>query len=163
MTTFRKKPWTLEVKQDVSYVETMGGDEPDPNWRYVDEAGHEHTYAATGDHYPTLREVIGPSYWCDTCRDEHEDYEATYRECVQCGERITPATIFRGPHRFPVRGIRSATLTSDEGDSCRMWYLTDDEWNLPPLDTFASRCEAFAATREPDARSWKGTFGGVFA
>lgn len=63
--------------------------EPDPNWRGADSNGHEHYYAPGPDRYPTLKQVAGEPYWCDSCEDEHVD---TWLECPICGEQVTPGT-----------------------------------------------------------------------
>lgn len=78
----------LTFEQDGQWV-TSDLPQPDPNWRATDSHGHEHHYADGSDRYPTLTTVVGEPYWCDDCRDEHQD---SWYECRQCGEKITPGT-----------------------------------------------------------------------
>lgn len=67
--------------------------EPDPDWRYVDAQGHEHTYS---DGYPTLVEVED---WPAGVDVDGFDYPAGTRlECRLCGEEVRPG--LRGPTGF---------------------------------------------------------------
>lgn len=66
--------------------------QPDPEWRGVDSNGHEHYAVKSGRRrttYPTLEEAVGEPYWCDDCRDEHQD---TWYECRICHEKVVPGT-----------------------------------------------------------------------
>lgn len=67
--------------------------EPDPDWRHVDQAGHEHHFL---DGHPTLENVVVGTWWCQDC---HEHHERTELRCRVCGEQIKPAT--RPPSPFP--------------------------------------------------------------
>ncbi|MFI8872523.1 hypothetical protein [Streptomyces sp. NPDC055243] len=78
----------LEFENDVEWIYS-DLPEPDPNWRGSDSNGHEHHYAEGPDRYPTLKQVAGEPYWCDSCEDEHVD---TWLECPICGEQVTPGT-----------------------------------------------------------------------
>jgi hypothetical protein len=71
----------------------------DANWVFTDGAGHVHRcdYDAA-DHYPTLRAVPEGPYWCEGCRDEHED---THLECRRCGEVIRPGMTGPGTKWLP--------------------------------------------------------------
>jgi len=89
----------LVIERDVINVSYLS--DIDANWRYTDTRGHHHycDYDAP-DHYPTLREVTDQTWWCDDCRDEHED---THLECRQCGEHITPGMTGPGTKLIPGR------------------------------------------------------------
>jgi hypothetical protein len=66
--------------------------QPDPNWRAADSNGHEHAATTTGSGrvtYPTLEAVVGEPYWCEDCRDEHQD---TWYECRICREKVEPGS-----------------------------------------------------------------------
>ncbi|MFJ2007031.1 hypothetical protein [Streptomyces chartreusis] len=78
----------LTFEQDVQMV-MSNLPVPDPCWRLTDEQGHEHHYASGPDRYPTLTAKQGDVYWCEDCRDEHQD---SWYVCRTCGERITPGT-----------------------------------------------------------------------
>lgn len=80
--------------------------EPDPNWRFVDAAGHVHTRAEDGG-YPTLKPRTDGEYWCETCCDFHEDYVSV---CKLCGEVVVPGSrtpttpeVIAGPVRVSAR------------------------------------------------------------
>jgi hypothetical protein len=71
----------------------------DANWKFTDAAGHAHycDYDAAV-HYPTLREVSDGTWWCGSCRDEHED---THLECRACGEPVKPGMTGPGTKWLP--------------------------------------------------------------
>lgn len=62
---------------------------PDPDWHFVDKAGHFHTYNQDLE-TPTLEVKISDSYWCDGCQDQHED---TIKQCLICKQKIVPKLI----------------------------------------------------------------------
>jgi hypothetical protein len=62
--------------------------QPNQDWRFTDEHGHEH-YWQNG--YPTLTAVPdGEPYYCGDCSEEHQD---TKRVCALCGVDIVPGTV----------------------------------------------------------------------
>lgn len=76
---------TLRIERESIDVSSWG-QERDPNWRYVDAAGHGHFYDKG---YPTLSEVtetmVDP--------DDGDEWQAHVRwECPHCGEVIKPAS-----------------------------------------------------------------------
>jgi hypothetical protein len=77
------------------------------NWRYTDQAGHEH-YWRNG--YPTLVEIVDDGYWCDDCEDEHGE---THLECPLCGESIVPGTHGGGTFLEFMPGRRFITLSGE--------------------------------------------------
>lgn len=83
---------TLTATREIEMVRSMSP-QPDPNWTYTDAASHKHT--REGHSYPTLKRVVERTYWCESCRDEHED---THLECAQCGEEIEPGTVPPNPY-----------------------------------------------------------------
>lgn len=71
--------------------------EPDPDWSYTDPAGHAHRWVAKdGDplwwsgSVPTVESVVTDSYWCDDCRDYHEESEL---RCRECGAVVEPRSM----------------------------------------------------------------------
>ena len=68
--------------------------EPDPNWVYTDKEGHRH-YRDDEGKYPTLHTETTDSWWCEDCREHHEEYELV---CNLCYEKVTPGT--RPPSPF---------------------------------------------------------------
>lgn len=110
----------LEIEVERIEV-TTGLPQPDPNWSYIDHAGHEHAYGQPGpfrDRYPTLVERAGEPYWCDDCDDEHVD---TWLECPLCGEKIAPGTYvdtspryIAGPTSYLIDG---QPVSKEEGDA----------------------------------------------
>jgi hypothetical protein len=86
----RLYPCVLELTQEVEYVRSLGAVRPDPNWRFIDRLGHEHSFA--GDDLPTLtaHRVQMP---CDGSCDgvcEGEGYSVTRYRCSICGEDVEP-------------------------------------------------------------------------
>lgn len=84
---------TLTVEQQSIEVPPTMLPQPDLNWRYTDERGHEHHY---DNGYPTLETVVTGTWWCQDCHEEHAE---TALACRQCGEHITPGT--KPPSPFP--------------------------------------------------------------
>jgi hypothetical protein len=112
--------WTVTRSQEmISVISDLP--EANPNWRYTDEAGHEHRW--TGDGYPTLRWVTDFTYWCQDCRDDHED---GHRECLICGEHIVPGTRL---HRYPryIAGPWRVDLAYDDGRSRRQYGIVNPD------------------------------------
>ncbi len=78
---------------------------PDPRWRFVDAAGHEHR--RVGNALPTLRYVID-EWWADADGEEHSD---GHYECLECDEHVTPgvksgdAVQVPGVTRFYLDGV----------------------------------------------------------
>lgn len=87
---FRVERELIEVRSDQP--------RPDEQWRYTDHAGHDHYWQAGREPYPTLREVVDETYWCEDCEDEHT---SSHLECPLCGETIVPGS--RPPSLFPER------------------------------------------------------------
>lgn len=82
----------------------------DQNWRFTDAAGHEHRWVAGSEPdmpYPTLKRVVDSTYWCDGCREEHDE---AHLECRLCGEAIEPGMVGPEPFRKFIPGRRSAYL-----------------------------------------------------
>lgn len=75
----------LEIRCEIIIATSLVA--PRKSWRFTDAAGHVHRWREGPDAYPTLTPVGDGLYWCEDCRDEHED---SHLECRWCGERITP-------------------------------------------------------------------------
>jgi hypothetical protein len=79
----------------MEYVDVTSMSEPDPDWRHVDPAGHEHHRDSKG-HISTIHYVV----------DDEGDDEYPSRghyECNECGARVSPgrkATRFRSYMRI---------------------------------------------------------------
>jgi hypothetical protein len=78
----------LRIEREYIEVSMLSPRDPDPRWRFVDAAGHEHHW--DGDRTPTLEPKLERQWWCEDCMDEHEDWVLA---CAQCGEVITPMTV----------------------------------------------------------------------
>ena len=66
---------------------TRAGPMPDPDWLYVDTAGHAHRWAHD-ETIPSLTVVVDRRAWSD---DTQEEYVAeSHYECIWCQERIEP-------------------------------------------------------------------------
>lgn len=82
----------IRMERDYDEVRTLGGPAPDPDWSFTDAKGHQHRYVE--DEWPTLKWVVDRTYWCEDCRDEHQE---GHWECAQCGEHIKPGMVKRPP------------------------------------------------------------------
>jgi hypothetical protein len=73
-----------------SQIEVTLSHRPDPDWKFVDEIGHEHHWA--GSKLPTLVEVIDVEavMGCDEEGEFEEIPPLTHYECAQCGQCIIP-------------------------------------------------------------------------
>lgn len=135
--------FALELDQHETPVETTAGghNEPDPDWRHVDRAGHEHTTASEG---ATWRWVTTGGYYCEDCRDDHETGE--YR-CVVCGERVEPGKRWISDLGWTVVGPLRGTLRFADG---RVYWLTPGELRTLRATPTIEWARAVAAGRAPD-------------
>lgn len=85
---------------------------PDPDWEFIDAAGHFHAWSTDKDHeLPTL-DARSEHVDCDFGHSDEdyecEGYEITVYSCSICAEIIEPATITKTPtfRRF-VNGLTS--------------------------------------------------------
>lgn len=89
----------------------MAGTVPDPEWVWEDDRGHEHRAERSGEGsvtYPTLVWVVTKSWWCEDCRDMHDEGE--YR-CKLCKQTVKPRTKYRPAGSKTVPGRRTIELT----------------------------------------------------
>lgn len=135
-----RKGYSISIEQELIEMTSMGHSYISKDWRYVDKEGHPH-----GPELLLAEWVVLGTYWCDTCRDEHEDSEL---RCTLCGEKIEPKYGWTGPdtHRLP--GLQTATLKADDGrvytlrlEDLARWMTEDD------MDSFATEV---MASRVPD-------------
>ena len=71
----------------LSYASAFDRFKPDPDWLYVDRAGHSHIWV--GNDVPTLRTIVDEVI--PHCQDEeYWEEEISHQECRICGEPITP-------------------------------------------------------------------------
>lgn len=91
--TQRHRIISQEKRVEYEEVTTRGGLVPDPAWVMTTCAcGREHRWV---DRQVThAREVATRTYWCDTCRDEHTDYEW---RCDMADVEIAPGVVDTGP------------------------------------------------------------------
>lgn len=147
----------IEVSQDVTTQWTRGHHVPDRSWTHVDSHGHEHAFF--GSDLPTLEWVITRTYWCEECRDEHE--EGKWR-CRQCGDVVSPVWLHTGPYSFLVPGLREVAIVVRRLGVVETYLLRGDEahelLNAVPGDRMRPelerRARAIVARRDPD--EWKG-------
>lgn len=140
--TYHGRGWVLEVEQPTEVVRS-GVWTRDPDWRGVDENGHEHYY----EHgYPTLDFIVDESHWCDgsegiSHHDPHEQIDESHYECLICRAVVEPGSL-PPDHPITIRGPINATLAGNDrpGSHRRVW-LTEDEFE---------RIRAMAATGEDD-------------
>lgn len=125
--------WRLDVRREVIDV-TSKAERPDPAWRFVDAAGHEHYYRDDPLHvWPTLTWVPVPAGWCEDCGEVHDDGEW---QCPACGEVILPGMLPAPPWPEYVPGPIHATLVVEDRHGRRTWVLSGAEFaayaSLPP-------------------------------
>lgn len=108
---------------------TSLSDRPDPAWRFVDAAGHEHTYV--DQTYPTLVWVVDQEDYVVIEDGYPEEYPGEgHYECGECGEVVTPAQIGPSPYREFVPGVVSYFLDDEP--------ITEDEYRAI-VEQLASR------------------------
>lgn len=118
-----KSRYSLSVNQDFELIYSMAP-RPNPNWRYVDKAGHEHYYDEKSGQYPTLQLIIDEARECDCefCWHEDEPYEyivASHYECPLCKEVVVPSETtlpfqIPGPRTGTLRGIKDGVRLTVE-------------------------------------------------
>lgn len=127
----------ITIGQDFIDTRTVYGKEPDPKWIGTDSHGHPHAQAIISQ---TCTAKLGPSYWCDLCGGNHEDFQGWH--CNQCGEKVEVPMV---PERGYIPGLvhgRVVTVREEPGRVIR------EEWATPGYLT-----DAFAAlTRVPNLR-----------
>jgi len=96
--------WQLTVTQEA--VEWRTGPMPgyDEQWVFTDGAGHVHRGA---DLDASLVWVVVRGYWCDMCRDEHEEGEW---RCRLCGVRVEPGVVVHPAQQGYMPGLAEARL-----------------------------------------------------
>lgn len=88
----------VEISREYINVETaMPQMERDPDWRFVDAAGHVHTYRSR-----RWKWVVTSVCGCSICWDDGEPYEYGEYRCTVCGALVEPR---RRPVRNPVREV----------------------------------------------------------
>lgn len=120
--TLIRPGYKVTIDREVIQGTSRGHHVPDENWRHADSSGHVHAFS--NGKLPTLHWVVTGSYWCDTCRDEHEEGEW---RCIQCEEAVEADYHFTGLTMFMVPGLASYTVETDDG---RTYMLDQDEINL---------------------------------
>lgn len=86
---FRAQDEKVFVSVDYEPIEirTLPTVEFDPDWRFTDTAGHAHSRES--GKFPSLGWIVDRIYWCETCREDHNE---GHYECKWCGEEIEPGT-----------------------------------------------------------------------
>ncbi len=96
----------FSVERNTEYVDVGTCSKPDPEWSFTDAAGHFHAYDKDG-HVPPIEPVIIESYYCEDCRDEHDEYQ---RQCLLCHEHIKPGTKSLWGKRIPGQTTTTHTI-----------------------------------------------------
>lgn len=109
---------TLEVTQEPVQVTTRGYHAVVPDWTFTDAHGHLHDASLE-----TCEWVVVSTYWCDDCRDDHDESEL---RCRQCGELIVPQRRWTGEQTELLPGLRTITLTVLENGVERQYLLSGD-------------------------------------
>jgi hypothetical protein len=136
---------SIEMNREIIDVPTRGSHVPDPGWSHTDSHGHVHRFAAR--ELPTLEWVVTGIYWCDECRDEHEEGEW---RCRICGDVVEPHYNFTGPEMLHIPGLVDYTLRID-GRS--YWLTAEEASSLQGLEREAliARVTEIAATKDASA------------
>ena len=122
------KNYKLTYERDYVTVSSLYP-EPDPDWTFVDAAGHRHD--GSGE---TLEWVFTRTYWCEECCDEHEEGEW---RCLECGEVLVPGTRTAQDRQLP--GLARLTLEAEWSDAAGWvchgtWVVRPDEMKTFPAD-----------------------------
>lgn len=106
----------INVEQEWTDVTTIS--EFDPEWRFVDGAGHGHFYGSEGE-TPTLRWVVDRDL-VNVDSDDEEMPESGHYECPHCGEEISPQS--RMGNRRQIPGVKHYMMTIRDGDESVIVY-----------------------------------------
>ena len=90
----------------------------DPDWRWVDPAGHVHDASLSKAHW-----VVLYSYWCEQCWDEHEEQEL---QCRYCGARVEPRRVPDYSQPDYIEGLLEGRLTVERGRVTSTYLLLRD-------------------------------------
>jgi hypothetical protein len=99
--------------------------EPDPKWKYVDSAGHEHVWV--GNEIPTTYQAItGWAVCCEICNEATPTHET---RCNLCDEPIEPGMVLvhAAGHTHYIAGNFEATLIVYRGKSTITYPVSPDE------------------------------------
>ena len=132
---------TLELNREPIKYTTMNPYERDPNWTYTDRNDHAHDASLE-----TLEWIVTRRYWCEGCRDEHEEGE--YR-CRLCGEVVATGSRYVG-HAHYLPGLLKGVLTIERGSLVEKYWLRPAELQSLPREVTQEWVDAFRASREPD-------------
>lgn len=110
---------TLTVKQGwINVCTSVQPTKVDPDWTWIDPAGHTHDARLKKAVWKIVR-----VWWCEDCRDEHEDHELV---CRYCSAKVKPRYVpdYDQPTHIP--GLKEATLDVDR-DGVRSTYIVASE------------------------------------
>lgn len=140
----RSDPWIVTEGQSAETIYSYLP-EPDPDWKYTDAAGHPHFYGPEGG-YPTVTWVLDRRYWCEGCRDEHQE---GHWECPLCGEHVVPGTRMPSPYGTMIFGPRTVSLTYDDGRERREYAILTAEDADGLMRDREATIERIARTQQP--------------
>ena len=98
---------SLTIERNAIEVPPSFLPEPDPDWTFIDAAGHAHY---SDDGYPTLERVVVDTWWCADCHEHHDDEAMA---CRVCGERIRPGTLAPSPFSRRMPGTETWAVEVD--------------------------------------------------
>lgn len=104
--------FSVSIERDMISVDIMARVRvPDPDWRYIDKAGHGHFWK--GKKLPTLKQVVVGTQWVG---DEYDGDEYDIKEwwCKLCSEPIEPGMREETP--APIPGQTWVTVTIGDED-----------------------------------------------
>jgi len=134
--------YTLTVEREAIPYRERGHHELKSDWTYTDENGHVHTSLAS------LEWVVTGAYWCDDCRDEHDEGEWRCRECAAV---VEPQYVWKDTSQVThyIPGLADVKLEFDDG---RGYLLRGDEqqFQLDADGRLAAEFLERIREREPD-------------
>lgn len=130
----------LQIQIEANLTEIPAGREADPDWRYVDDAGHLHAYVESKKgrlKTPTLIEIPDEPYYCTVCDEEHEQSHFECQACYEArrgqggGTHIEPGTRSVGPQMIqagPPSIIAKVQVVDDHMRGHRRIALTEEQF-----------------------------------
>lgn len=91
----------VSISQDAELIRGREQYVPE-TWRWTDPAGHTHDASLDTAHW-----VVTGTYWCEDCRDEHDESEL---RCKQCGAVVRPPWQWRYTEHI-LRGLVDGRAT----------------------------------------------------
>jgi len=136
----------IEERDAIPVTTMLPEYEPDPEWRHIDSAGHEHVWV--GNEIPTTYQaLVGWAVCCEVCNEATPIHET---QCHLCDEAIEPGMklVYAAGNRHYKMGNFECKLIVRDSEGTKTYSITRSE-----ADWLRKHDEAevrhFISNREP--------------